>query len=991
MTDQDSPAGAAPRLLYPALPGVLSAADLHRLYSPSYDERQWAPLVARTLRSQVALLVQLKTFQSVGRFLSMADIPLAAAEHIARRLSAPLDCIPRYARATVYRHREAVLEYLKVTGWGVEARDHALCAMRELAETRTDPADLINAAVDSLIRNRYELPALMTLRRLAGTVHNAVNTGQWKQIISHLSEAQRAALENLLAVNADTHQSSFADLCRSPGPASRKNLTLLISRYQWLLQLPNPSASLACVATSKILQWANEARRLKAKELREYVVARRHALLLAVIYQARGQVLDDLTQMLLRLARKIERKSHERLTEFYESRRNETDTLIRAFRDVLIVFGDDTAPALKVAHLDQILAAAGGRRALEDACTELLRHEKQNWRPFARQSFIPMRSTLLQLAAILPLQSTPETDDLLRLVAIAAAYEAPYYDHYSTDIPTSVLPRYWRPIVLDDPTNPNLFNRRQLEVAAVLELASSIRAGETFVTDSLSFDRFWDRLPSESADPSAIAAYALERKWGEGASGFVRALKDALEREAMYLERAVGDGKAGFMRRGKDGRPVVTPIRSEPIPTSAIALQSLLMERMPERQILAAIANTEHWTRWSKHFGPPSRIAPQIKEPNLRYVLTAFAYGCGLGPAQTARHLNGAISADQLSFADRRHVDIADLRAASADIINMYAQFELPRQWGLGDAAVADGTHFETFEDNLLAERHIRYGKTGGIAYRHIADNYVALFSRFIACGTYEATYILDALLKNLSDLRPRRVHADTHGQSVAVFGLAYLLGIELMPRIRRWKHLRLYRPDRASRYAHIDSLFSENVNWPLIEEQYGLFMQLALSIQSGGLAPSAVLARVNSYSTRNRFSLALQELGKAVRTKFLLQWIQDDSMRRTVHKCTTKIERHHQFAKHLAFGGEGLLKSNNPADQEKAVVYNELVANAVVLQNVVDQTRALRELRSEGATVDYADLTFLSPYATSKLKRFGDYPTEFVPDPRPEHTSLMG
>jgi TnpA family transposase len=116
----------------------------------------------------------------------------------------------------------------------------------------------------------------------------------------------------------------------------------------------------------------------------------------------------------------------------------------------------------------------------------------------------------------------------------------------------------------------------------------------------------------------------------------------------------------------------------------------------------------------------------------------------------------------------------------------------------------------------------------------HIADNYVALFSRFIACGTYEATYILDAVLKNLSDLRPRRVHADTHGQSVAVFGLAYLLGIELMPRIRRRRHLRLYRPDRASRYAHIDSLFSDAVNWRLIEEQYGLFMQLALSIQSG-------------------------------------------------------------------------------------------------------------------------------------------------------------
>jgi TnpA family transposase len=91
---------------------------------------------------------------------------------------------------------------------------------------------------------------------------------------------------------------------------------------------------------------------------------------------------------------------------------------------------------------------------------------------------------------------------------------------------------------------------------------------------------------------------------------------------------------------------------------------------------------------------------------------------------------------------------------------------------GVGEAAVADGTHFETQEENLLAERHLRYGKTGGIAYRHIAGNYIALFSRFIACGTYEATYMLDALLENLSDLKPRRLHADTHGQSA----------------VRRWK-----------------------------------------------------------------------------------------------------------------------------------------------------------------------------------------------------------
>ncbi|MEO7106949.1 MAG: transposase [Rhodoferax sp.] len=524
---------------------------------------------------------------------------------------------------------------------------------------------------------------------------------------------------------------------------------------------------------------------------------------------------------------------------------------------------------------------------------------------------------------------------------------------------------------------------------AILELASAIKAGEVFVTGSLNFDRYWDRLPCEAADSAAVAAYATSRGWTDGADGLIRSVKKALDQKAHFLDTAVGTGQQAYLQRGRHGRPVVSRLRAVGTPATAVDLESQIMANMPERAVLEAISNTEHWAQWGRHFGLPSRIGSQIKDASHRYVLTTFAYGCGLGPTEAARHLGGTVSADQLAFADRRHVDIEDLRAASADLINLYAKFELPQQWGTGQSAAADGTHFETYEDNLLAEHHIRYGKTGGIAYRHVADNYIALFSRFIACGTYEATHILDALLQNLSDVQPSRVHADTHGQSAAVFGLAYLLGIELMPRIRRWHTLNLYRSDNVTRYSKINSLFSGTVNWVLIHEHYPQFMQLALAIQSGTLAPSAVLARVNSYSTKNRFALALKELGQAVRTTYLLEWVMDESLRRSVHKGTTKVERHHKFAKHLAFGAGGHLRSNNPADQEKAIVYNELVTNAVALQNVVDQTQALHALKSQGIDVRAADLAFLSPYATSKLKRFGDYPTDLKPESMPTCTTL--
>jgi len=79
-------------------------------------------------------------------------------------------------------------------------------------------------------------------------------------------------------------------------------------------------------------------------------------------------------------------------------------------------------------------------------------------------------------------------------------------------------------------------------------------------------------------------------------------------------------------------------------------------------------------------------------------------------------------------------------------------------------------------------------------------------------------------------------------------------------------------------------------------------------------------------------------------------------------------------------------MKTNNPADQEKAIVYNELVANAVALQTVADQTQALHALRRRGIEIPAEDLAHLSPYPTGRVKRFGEYPVAFRPS-RCRHT----
>jgi hypothetical protein len=57
--------------------------------------------------------------------------------------------------------------------------------------------------------------------------------------------------------------------------------------------------------------------------------------------------------------------------------------------------------------------------------------------------------------------------------------------------------------------------------------------------------------------------------------------------------------------------------------------------------------------------------------------------------------------------------------------------------------AIRDGTHVRLRENHLLGSQHIRYGAYGGIAYHHIADSYIALFTSFIPCGVWEAVHRL--------------------------------------------------------------------------------------------------------------------------------------------------------------------------------------------------------------------------------------------------------
>src|SRR3546814_12700214 len=94
--------------------------------------------------------------------------------------------------------------------------------------------------------------------------------------------------------------------------------------------------------------------------------------------------------------------------------------------------------------------------------------------------------------------------------------------------------------------------------------------------------------------------------------------------------------------------------------------------------------------------------------------------------------------------------------------------------------------------------------------------------------------------------------------------------------RIRGIKQLVFYKPDRKAKYGHINSLFTESINWELIERHYPDMLRVAISIKAGRITPSMILRRLGVASRKNKLYFAFRELGRAIRTKFLLNYIND-------------------------------------------------------------------------------------------------------------------
>jgi len=311
---------AIERTAYPRLKRNPSSQDLAAAYTPTDAELAWVRRTVRDGTHRLHLLIWLKCFQCLGYFPDLLAVPSPIIEHLDTCLGSDISQPLGYRQdRMLYRHHQAVRDYLHIQPFDDSARAAVIAILRTTAAVMDNPADLINVAMEELVRLRYELPAFSTLEHLVENVRTAVNDGLFAQVQARWTADETARLQVLLDTKIHPRRTSYQTIKDPPHSATLGHLRAHQRKLAWLLTLADTDRLLADVPAAKRLHWAAEARVLDAGAMNDILPPKRYVLMLCLIQQARVTTRDEVITMFIKRMSAVQQAAQKELVKLRES------------------------------------------------------------------------------------------------------------------------------------------------------------------------------------------------------------------------------------------------------------------------------------------------------------------------------------------------------------------------------------------------------------------------------------------------------------------------------------------------------------------------------------------------------------------------------------------------------------------------------------------------------------------------------------------------
>lgn len=420
--------------------------------------------------------------------------------------------------------------------------------------------------------------------------------------------------------------------------------------------------------------------------------------------------------------------------------------------------------------------------------------------------------------------------------------------------PIEFIPDTWRSYV----TEAEGFNRCYYELAALWILRQQLRSGDIYLSHSRRFN--------------ILESYFIPKEeWQKQRQGTVSLLGAPIdanvrlaEREADLL-RLIEQVEAllneeGHLREEKD-KLILTPFEAEDRSAKLNQLTHIMTNRLPNLDITDLLVEVDSWTHFSDAFEHLQN--PHRRDTNLLLHLYSclLSQACNLDLQQMAT--SASLGYRQLSWCNTWYIRDDTLRDANTVLVNYHYQLPLSRLWGGGMLSSSDGQRFPVCGSVRQARalpRYFGYGK-GITFYSWTSDQFSQYGSKPVPTTLRDATYVLDEILNNETELPILEHTMDTAGYTELIFALFDLLGLQFSPRIRDLADQELYRTSQIQldAYPKLKTHLQSVINKERILTHWDEMLRLAGSLKTGWVTASLIVQKLQAYPRQHPLTRALQ------------------------------------------------------------------------------------------------------------------------------------
>lgn len=425
-----------------------------------------------------------------------------------------------------------------------------------------------------------------------------------------------------------------------------------------------------------------------------------------------------------------------------------------------------------------------------------------------------------------------------------------------------------------------------------------------------------------------------------------------------------------------DSELVLSPIDKLEEPPSLIALKAAVAARLPRVDLPELLLEMHARTGFAGGFTHASEGGARAGDVATSLCAVLLAEACNTGFEPLIRLDTPALRRSRLSWVRQNYIRAETLTRANAALVAAQNKIALAHAWGGGDVASADGVRFVVPIRTVHSGPNPRYfGQERGVTfYNLVSDQFTGLNGITVPGTLRDSLVLLSVVLEQQTELQPAEIMTVTGAYTDTMFGIFHLLGYQFSPRLADIGGSRFWRVDKKADYGVLNALAAQRINTMLITEYWEDLLRLAGSLRLGTVQASGLIRTLQTKDRPTRLARALEEVGRLVKTLYLLRYIEDEAYRRRILVQLNRGEGRHQLARVVFHGKRGELRQRYREGQEDQLGALGLVVNVIVLWNTIYVDAALDQLRAGGHGVRDEDVARLSPLGFDHINMLGRY-----------------